>query len=110
MEQDAHSAVSVTPVTEHPFLVYSMGSDTRLESYVKIDPARSLRRQDLPPAYSLNGAIYVAEVDWLRESRLFVSAETVGYVMLNEASIDIDVQRDLEDAARYLISCQHSQP
>ena len=109
MEHDAHSAVSLAPVTEHPFLVYSMGADIRLKSFLKVDPARSLRRQDLPLAYSLNGAIYAAEVDWLREYRLFVSDETVGYVMPKETSIDIDNQSDLEVAARYLISCQHSQ-
>jgi len=108
VEHDSHSAVSVAPVTEHPFLVYSMGPDIRLKSFLKLDPARSLRRQDLPPAYSLNGAVYAAEVDWLIESRLFVSAETVGYVMSNETSVDIDNRSDLEVAARYLISCQNS--
>ncbi|MEL0138465.1 MAG: hypothetical protein VW806_13415, partial [Halieaceae bacterium] len=76
--------------------------------FLKVDPVMSLQRQNLPPAYSLNGAIYAAEIDWLREYRLFVSDETVGYVMPNETSIDIDNQSDLEGAARYLISCQHS--
>ncbi len=108
MEHDANSAVSVAPVTEHPFLVYSMDADIRLKAFLKVDPVMSLQRQNLPPAYSLNGAIYAAEIDWLREYRLFVSDETVGYVMPNETSIDIDNQSDLEGAARYLISCQHS--
>ena len=47
----------------------------------KIDPSVSMRRQDLPAAYSLNGAIYAAQVDWLIASKSFVSPETLGYLM-----------------------------
>jgi len=61
-----------------------------------------LRRQDLPPAYSLNGAIYIAEIEWLRATRSFVSPETVGYLMSRETSIDIDEPSDLERARMYL--------
>ena len=102
IEHDAHSAVSVAPVTEHPFLVYSMDADIRLKSFLKVDPARSLRRQDLPPAYSLNGAIYVAQVGWLREKGSFTSEGAIGYVMPVGLSVDIDSKADLELAARCL--------
>jgi CMP-N,N'-diacetyllegionaminic acid synthase len=104
VECGAWTAVSVTPVREHPFLVYSMSPEARLNSLVKIEPNISLRRQDLPPAYSLNGAIYIAETQWLRKSRVFVSPETVGYVMPYEASVDIDNKSDLHLAADYLRS------
>jgi N-acylneuraminate cytidylyltransferase len=59
-------------------------------------PQRASRRQDLPSVYVLNGAVYVAEVDWLRRSRQFVSEQAVGYVMPVERSIDIDTAADFE--------------
>ena len=98
----AKTAVSVTPVEEHPFLMYSLSADARLDPFIKVGSARSLRRQELPPAYTLNGAIYAAEVSWLRESKSFVSPDAVGYVMPRATSIDIDEQSDLERAAEYL--------
>ena len=98
----AATAVSVSEARDHPFLVYSMAMDCRLDAFLKIDPSVSMRRQDLPPAYSLNGAIYIAEIDWLIASRSFVSPETVGYLMSQETSIDIDEPSDLERARIYL--------
>ena len=100
--QGAATAVSVSESRDHPFLVYSMAADSRLDAFLKIDPSVSMRRQDLPPAYSLNGAIYVAEIDWLIASKSFVSLETVGYLMSREASVDIDEPSDLERARMYL--------
>lgn len=98
----ADTAVSVSEVREHPFLVYSMEADSRLDAFLKLDPTVSMRRQDLPPAYSLNGAIYIAEIEWLRATRLFVSPETVGHIMSRERSVDIDEPSDLERAVAYL--------
>ena len=98
----AATAVSVSEARDHPFLVYSMAVDSRLDAFLSIDSSVSMRRQDLPPAYSLNGAIYIAEIDWLIASRSLVSPETVGYLMSREASVDIDEPSDLERAQMYL--------
>ncbi len=78
----AKTAVSVTPVEEHPFLMYSLGADARLDSFIKVDLGTSFCvGRATPCLFALNGAIYAAEVDWLRESKLFVSPDAVGYVM-----------------------------
>jgi CMP-N,N'-diacetyllegionaminic acid synthase len=61
-------------------------------------PENTVRRQDLPPIYVLNGAIYVADVAELRKSRSFVTCQTVGYMMPAERSIDIDTAADFEAA------------
>ena len=100
--QGAATAVSVAEARDHPFLVYSMEADSRLDAFLKLGPTVSLRRQDLPPAYSLNGAIYIAEIEWLRATRSFVSPETVGYLMSRETSVDIDEPSDLERVRIYL--------
>ncbi|MBF0124381.1 MAG: acylneuraminate cytidylyltransferase family protein [Magnetococcales bacterium] len=52
------------------------------------------RRQDLPQAYTLNGAVFMARVDWLRHNRSFLTAESRGFVMPAERSIDIDSELD----------------
>jgi N-acylneuraminate cytidylyltransferase len=56
--------------------------------------ASNLRRQDLPPVYVLNGAIYVANIPWLRASQCFVTIETVAYKMPAMRSIDLDTKQD----------------
>jgi N-acylneuraminate cytidylyltransferase len=53
------------------------------------------RRQDTAPVYALNGAVYVAQVESLQESRRLVGPETVGYVMPPARSADIDTELDL---------------
>jgi N-acylneuraminate cytidylyltransferase len=63
-----------------------------------VPKGQSLRRQDLPGAWCLNGAVYVAEIPWLRVQRSFISARTVAYAMPAERSIDIDTPADLRAA------------
>jgi CMP-N-acetylneuraminic acid synthetase len=52
------------------------------------------RRQDLPPVYAVNGALYFTDVAWLRRTRKFVTSESVGYVMPAERSVDLDTPID----------------
>ena len=102
IESRAHSAVSVTSVRDHPYLAYSMDAEARMDALIKLDPSTSLRRQDLPPAFVLNGAIYIADIAWLVESRSFISPETVGYEMPQSRSVDIDEEVDLAVAEQML--------
>jgi N-acylneuraminate cytidylyltransferase len=56
----------------------------------------SVPRQSLPPVYALNGAVYLAAVDTIRDTRSFFMADhTVPYLMPPERSINIDSARDL---------------
>ena len=98
----APSVVSVAPVEEHPFLIYAIESGDHLRPFVSVPPDTSLRRQDLPPAYALNGAVYAADIEWLRTAGSFIATGAVGYVMTQLKSVDIDHQGDLERAAEYL--------
>jgi len=52
------------------------------------------RRQNLPPVYALNGALYFAKCSWLRQTRTFIHKETIGFTMPAERSIDIDTALD----------------
>jgi CMP-N-acetylneuraminic acid synthetase len=54
-----------------------------------------MRRQDLPKAYSPNGAIYIASVATLKKNHSFDCPKTKPYIMAAEKSIDIDSEVDL---------------
>lgn len=96
MEHKSTTCVSVTPSPAHPFQIFSLSAD-RLTAFV---PAPPQRRQDLPPAYVLNGALYLVETNWFLKNRMFLSPETVGFVMPTERSLDIDTPADWEEAER----------
>jgi N-acylneuraminate cytidylyltransferase len=92
LELGAPACVSVCLARESPYWMFNVGQTARLTPL--LPDVKATRRQDLPSAYSLNGAIYVAEVDWLSRERRFVTSETVAYVMPAERSIDIDTETD----------------
>jgi N-acylneuraminate cytidylyltransferase len=102
----APAAVSVRPAEDHPYLVFETAPDGRMRHFAPPPNGVSLRRQDLPPAWCLNGAVYVAQVDWLRSRRDFLSTDTVAYPMPAQRSVDIDTPDDLEKV-RSIVQLAH---
>ncbi len=98
MRDGAPSAVSLCPVQDHPALVFKLHSDKKIAPFVSSTPSQALRRQDLPAAFKLNGAVYIASIPWLIENKTFTAAEAVGYIMPENRSIDIDDAQDLSMA------------
>ena len=93
---DAPSCVSVCEALEHPWLMFRQDGEGRLGSYCTVPDGASLRRQDLPQAYVLNGALFAVQTARLAETRqFFIPGETVPYVMPIEKSHDIDTWDDL---------------
>jgi CMP-N,N'-diacetyllegionaminic acid synthase len=86
------SCVSVCEARESPYWMYKLDARARLDPLMGEKAPE--RRQELPPVYQLNGAVYVARVEWLRRERNFVAAGTVAYVMPAERSLDIDTLED----------------
>jgi CMP-N,N'-diacetyllegionaminic acid synthase len=86
------SAVSLTPSGNHPAWMYSLSQDQQLEPLLQLDGVHC--RQQLPPAYVLNGALYLASRTFLLREQAFIAPETVGYVMPAERSVDIDTPLD----------------
>jgi CMP-N,N'-diacetyllegionaminic acid synthase len=99
-EAGAPACVSVAPVEQSPYWMYSMRADGVLAPVVVAPPVE--RRQDLPRAYALNGAVYTADCRWLAQTRSFVTPQTVGYEMPAGRSIDIDDRSDLVSAENIL--------
>lgn len=89
---EAQAVVSVCEPQDHPDWMYGLGADSRLQPLRSATAAA--RRQDLPPVYALNGAMYFARTAWLREARGFLTERTFGYPMPAERSVDIDTSFD----------------
>ena len=75
--------------------MYSLDRDLRLIP-ILTPPGGRIQRQDLPPVYVLNGAVYVARTGWIIRERAFMGDGTIAWVMPRERSLDIDSERDLE--------------
>jgi CMP-N,N'-diacetyllegionaminic acid synthase len=90
---DMSPVVGVSPAQSHPLWCFRIHGD-RLRPY--IDGADlQLRSQDLPPAYVLNGALYLVAPNGLRQQRSFFSDDMVPLVMSKAAEgIDIDTEWD----------------
>jgi CMP-N,N'-diacetyllegionaminic acid synthase len=87
-----HAVVSVCPCEHSPLLSGTLPPDGSLAEFLR--PDQVVNRQDLPEFHRLNGAVYVAKVDWLRETRAFVGPGAFAYVMPAERSVDIDTELD----------------
>lgn len=93
--QAADSVVSVCPVEhQHPMLLKRIEAGGRLRPWLD-DPAPPQRRQEMPPVFALNGAIYLTRCEVLLEQGTFHPDRTFAYVMPPERSLDVDTPWDL---------------
>ena len=88
----SESAVSLTLSAKHPAWMYGLSDGQRLDPLLQLGEAHS--RQQLPTAYVLNGALYLASRDFLLRKKSFIATDTVGYLMPSERSVDIDTPLD----------------
>ena len=93
LKQKANACVSVNEVEENPYWMFKIDDNDHLHTLMEGKLAK--RRQDLPKVYALNGAVYVANCEWLLSSHSFMTSETLAYLMPNERSLDIDTELDL---------------
>lgn len=93
---NASTVVSVCEASTHPAWTYEIDNAGRLKSFYEVE--RACRRQDLPKAYALNGAVYAATVRRLCETSRLVDQDTISYIMPPERSVDIDTMIDFRMA------------
>jgi N-acylneuraminate cytidylyltransferase len=87
------SCVSVTEPDKSPFWMFYRDVSGLIKPVIRAE--NILRRQDLPIVYALNGAVYVADCNWLLKRCSFVMKKTCAYIMPRERSLDIDTGLDL---------------
>jgi CMP-N-acetylneuraminic acid synthetase len=96
-EKDCDSVVSVTAAAGHPYWMKQISADGSLSDFLESGIKYS-RRQDLPPAYELNGAIYLIRRQRLLAKESLCPPGTLAYVMPPDRSLDIDSPWDFHVA------------
>lgn len=94
------ACVSVVQASEHPYWMFTLTNEETLQPVVPFAGRIAAKRQDLPTAYLLNGAVYAAGCAWLVREGTFVRPGVRGWVMPVERSIDIDAESDLAEFSR----------
>ena len=97
----ADSVISLVDVSESPYWMRTVAKDGFIRHFMRHD-YKDLRRQDLPPVYIVNGAIYISKTDVLLKNGSFSSNRTIGYLMPRSRSIDIDDMIDFRIAEMLL--------
>jgi len=106
--QRADSVLSVTPVAHHPYRMKLLDTEGRIKDFRRA-PQRGIQRQNLPPVYGLNGAIYLVKRRPFLQHRTWFGARTYAYVMEQERSLDIDTPWDLR-LAELILKDNQNQP
>lgn len=91
--RNASSVVSVCRTPHHPRWMKRVDDDGAVAGLFELDEGTP--RQELPPVYVLNGALYIVRRDVLLERRSLYGEKTLAYVMPAERSLDIDTTWDL---------------
>jgi len=108
-DNQAESAITVTPLNKPPEYALTLEAGIWMTPWSEQPgwDAYQSRRQDLPPAYSPNGAVYATPVALLRERETLYARRTAVNVMPQERSIDIDTAFDLQIARAILPTIQN---
>lgn len=93
----AESLVSACEAEKSPYWTKSLGPDGYLRDFIP-GASEYTRRQDLPKAYVLNGALYVIPAETFRRTRAFMGERTRVFAMDRLSSLDIDTPLDFEIA------------
>lgn len=100
-DDDIDMVVSVAEARSNP---YYNCFEVDENGYLHVSKGDGLytRRQDVPPAYEYNGAVYVINPRSIREMPMGAFTRRVPYVMPASRSVDIDAPIDLIMAAHLL--------
>jgi CMP-N,N'-diacetyllegionaminic acid synthase len=95
-QSDADGIVSVCKVEEpHPFKMLLVTNGIT-HALFPDQWRENLRRQELPPTFYLNGAVYCVRRNILAENDSLWGNKTLAYIMPAERSVNIDTGLDLK--------------
>jgi CMP-N-acetylneuraminic acid synthetase len=93
------SAISIVEAKKHPNLSLTLN---KLKIKKFINNSLILPRQQMEKTYLINGAMYLSTREFILDKKDFYGEETLGYIMPEERSVDIDNYIDF-DWAEFLI-------
>ena len=91
----AKAIVSVCEVEHHPYWSNTLPEDGCMKNFIRKE-IMNKNRQELPIFYRLNGAIYLAYCDYIKNQKSFFGEKTFAYVIPKGRSIDIDNEVDFK--------------
>jgi CMP-N,N'-diacetyllegionaminic acid synthase len=94
VEEAVDSLVSVTKVKEHPILMRSIDGNGKVKNLLDLNS--TIRRQDHPNYYKVNGAIYINRIDENLSKDTSLNDNKLAYIMDREFDLDLDDPIDLE--------------
>src|SRR3712207_2993549 len=94
------SLVSVSEVEEHPILMRTLNQDGTLKNLLNVNS--TVRRQDFPSFYKVNGAIYIQKLDKKFNLETNLNDGKLAYVIDRKYVIDIDTLLDIHTLEFYL--------
>lgn len=94
-QKQLKSVVSICESYTPPELIYKINEMQTLEPFLKYENTNK-RRQEFAKSFQINGAMYIADKDWIERKQTLISKETVGFEMPVERSVDIDSTMDLK--------------
>jgi len=95
LRHNAPSVIAVTETHSHPYLTRQMNTSMgELKDFLPC-PLAYARRQNLPPAYFINGALFICRNDVLRREQTFSPQGSLGLTMEAAYSFQIDNAWDL---------------
>ena len=101
-QKQALGVISVCRNYHHPYWSNQLPPDGSMADFIP-NRVKSLRSQDLPDFYQLNGAIYLFSVDHIIKNHSLAPCDGVfAYKMTKQASIDIDDYYDFVLAEFFL--------
>ena len=97
---EERSLVSVTEVEEHPILMRTLNEDDTVENLLHMNS--TMRRQDFPKFYKVDGAIYIQKIDEEFNLNTSLNDGKIGYVIERKYTTDIDNYIDIKIVEYYL--------
>jgi len=90
---NADSVVSVCEADHSPLLCNTLPENQSMKDFIRPE-ITSKTRQELPPYYRINGAIYAVRTSFFLNAQTIYDGNSLAYVMPRERSIDIDTLFD----------------
>jgi len=101
IEAGVMTCLSVTDSPKPPYWMFAVDGEHRMTPVMGWEKVNT-PRHDLPPTYLLNGAVYIAKIDWFLQHKTLLDASTLAYRMPPERSVDIDTLADFDQAERLM--------
>jgi len=95
LERKGQAVISVSEMEHHPWWSNTLDKDAGMKDFLRSEIA-AVNRQQLPTYYRINGAIYLAEWDFIKNNDSWYGPSTYAYKMPRERSVDIDSELDFK--------------